>query len=866
MNDIRKTRGISFARPLTLVLASVFAMALSACGDEDKPAADTSVPDDVEDTSPDTEPDVEDTFPDVEPDIADTTPDIADTTIADTGPALPEPGTFVVGEADLPDEFVFKGVWAGELDRIVAVGNDGVVATQYPDGTWEALRRAEGADLLNGIHGADGQNLWAVGKDGAILPGTVDSFGEGKACERNEDCDNGDACTLDTCVDNVCVASSSGQPGCCGATFGPWDFEGNSLAPWTQVAAEQVGPYGWQVVARTNRAVSGTHALWFGNPDLVSYGGGLHLAATLTSANIKLPATGTATLRFNVFLDAEVDSSYDVLAIEVESAGTRTEVWHKRDLPSIPTPTFIAAEADLTAWKDRVIRLRIRFDSIDGTINDFEGPYLDDLRVETACASGAGAGSRGPTLWGVNALSRTAAFAVGRGGAIMQYNGTRWSAAIGSDVTAVWNGMTGSGDSVALVGNNGRALLSRGAGLEAVTTNTANNLHDVHTPDGATYFAVGDQGTLLHGSGLTWTLSNVGLNTSMRGVHGNNANDMYAVGNTGSIVHWDGANWTVITSPSTKNLLAVWVLADGTAIIVGQDGVVLEGTSAAGFTETTTLAEGFDLLDVWATSDAAFVLAVGTTGKAFSRVSGTWSAMTSGTSQALEAVWGTSSTDAWAVGRSGIALRWDGTTWTRTPSSVTALLSGLWGDASDRYYASGAGGSLIAWDGTAWSSVVSATTENLRAVYARDNNDVWAVGAKGTVMRFNGLGWGKAPVQGVPDADGVEQPITDELLAVWAHSSTDAWAVGENGRILRWDGARWNIVETEWKTALRGIYGLAANDIWAVGTAGHILHFNGEEWQKVDNDSIATLYAIHGDGDRQVVIVGDLGTILRLER
>jgi hypothetical protein len=863
MNDLRKTSAFKRA-----ALGGAMVLSLWACGDDDKPASDTSQPE-VEETSPDVEPEVEETSSDVEPEVEETSPEVEDTTPeveVDTGPELPQPGTFVVGEADLPDEFVFKGVWAGEANRIVAVGNDGVVATQNADGTWQTLSRAEGAELLNGIHGADGQNLWAVGKDGVILPGTVDSFGAGKACERNEECDTGDTCTLDTCVDNVCVATSTGAPGCCGTTFGPWDFEGNTLSPWTQVAAEQVGPFGWQVVARPNRAVSGTHAIWFGDPALETYGGGLHLAATLLSGNIKLPSSGTATLRFNVYLDTEVDSSYDVLAIEVESGGTRTEVWHKRDLPSIPTSTFVAAEADLTAWKDRAIRLRIRFDSIDGTINDFEGPYLDDLRVETACASGAAASTRGPTLWGIHALERDTAFAVGRGGAIMQYNGIRWSAAIGSDVSAVWNGMTGSGNSVALVGNNGRALVSLGAGLEPVATDTVNNLNDVHTPDGETFFAVGDQGTLLHGSGITWTLGSAGLTSSMRGVHGNTANDIYAVGNAGAIAHWDGSSWTPIASPTTKNLLAVWVLGSGSAIIVGQDGVVLEGTATAGFTESTTLVLGSDLLDVWATADGSYVLAVGTTGKIFSRVGGSWSAMTSGTSQALEAVWGTSDSDAWAVGRSGIALRWDGSTWTRTPSSVSSLLSGLWGDAPDRYYAAGAGGALLVWDGVAWNSVVSATTENLRAVFARDNNDVWAVGAKGTVMRFNGLGWGKAPVQGEPDSEGVEQPIGDELLAVWAHSATDAWAVGENGRILRWDGTRWNIVETDWKTALRGIYGVAENDIWAVGTAGHILHFNGEEWQKVDNDSIATLYAIHGDGAGQVVIVGDLGTVLRLER
>jgi len=875
MNVYTTARHSGASAVIALLLAAPF---VGACSDDPVAARDADAVDTEPDTADDGAPEVDveddaDADPldgDVgEPDGEDTDDTGPDTTadVDPDAPELPLPGTFVVGEADLPDEFIFKGVWAGEAGRVVAVGNDGVVATQYPDGSWDLLSRAEGADLLNGIHGADGTNLWAIGKDGIILPGTVDSFGDSKSCEQDVDCETGDACTVDTCVDNVCVAASSGASGCCGVTLGPWDFDGNLLAPWTNVAADQIGPHAWAIVERPNRAVSGTRAIWFGNPALNTYGGGEHLAGTLQSGNIRLPATGTATLRFNVFLDAETDAAFDILAIDVEVGGVRTEVWHKRNLLSIPTPTFVAAEADLTPWRDRVIRLRIRFDSVDGTINDFEGPYLDDIRVTTACTTGGTASTqRGPTLWGVHALSRAVAFAVGRSGTIMQYNGQRWSAAIGADQSAVWNAMTGLGGVVAMVGNGGKALVSRGAGLEVVTTNTTWNLNDVHTTDGDLFFAVGDRGTLLHGRGANWAATDLGIAASMRGVHGLTPDDIYAVGFAGTIVHWNGQAWTLLDPPTTKNLLSVWVQSDGNVVIVGQDGVFLEGNAASGFTELEVLAPGGELTDLWSTPTGDFMLAVGTAGRAFARTAGTWAQTTSGTSQALEAVWGTSATDAWAVGRSGIALRWDGTTWTRTPSSVTALLSGLWGDAANRYFAVGSGGALITWDGTAWSSVASATNQNLRAVFARASNEVWAVGAAGTVMRFNGLGWGAAPVQGIPDAEGVEQPITDELLAVWAASSTDAWAVGENGRMLRWDGSRWNIVESEWKTALRGIYGLAANDIWAVGTAGHILHYDGVEWQKLDNASIATLYAIHGDGLGQVIAVGDLGTVLRLER
>lgn len=781
-------------------------------------------------------------------------------------PVLTEPGTFVVGEADLPDEYVFKGVWAGEAGRIVAVGNDGIVATQGADGIWQVLARAEGAELLNAVHGSDGQHLWAVGKDGVILPGTIASFGDTGRCEVDADCADDDACTVERCEDGLCIADSTGASGCCGSTPGSWNFETGTLSPWTNVAAEQIGPWPWVVVGRPGRATSGTKSLWFGNAPLSTYGGGEHLAGVVQSPNFRLPATGTATLRFNVFLDAETDPEFDTLAVEVEVDGVRTEVWHKRDLVRVPTGTFVAAEADLTPWRGEVARVRVRFDSIDGTINDFEGPYLDDVRVETACtAGGAASSARGPTLWGVYALSPTLAFAVGKDGALLQFNGQRWTAAAGTDTTAVWNAMSGHGDTVVLVGNGGRAVISRGAGLEPIETGTTANLNGVHTLDGTQFVAVGDRGTLLTGSGATWTATDLGLSASLRDVHGARADDVYAVGYSGTIAHWNGVSFSLVESPTVQSLNGVFATEDE-VLIVGQGGRVLEGDAAQGFTEVAELAPGGELNDLWGTPDGSFVVAVGTSGKVFFRRDGAWTEQVSGTAQSLETVWGSAADDVWAVGRSGVALHWDGSTWQKVPTPVSSLLSGLWGDGRDRFFAAGAGGSLMAWNGVAWSSVAGGTTKSLRAVHGRINNEVWAVGAEGTVMRFNGLGWGTVKVEGIPDADGVEQPIPDELYGVWAASASDAWAVGANGRMLRWDGAQWNIVESEWKTSLRGVYGLASNDVWAVGTGGLILHFNGEAWEQVDNPSIATLYAIHGDGAGHVIAVGDLGTVLRLER
>ena len=615
---------------------------------------------------------VEDSVPDVAPEVADDTVadanDVEDSeapeadaaedtvdTVDPDAPVLTEPGTFVTGVADLSEEYVFKSVWAGEPGRVVAVGNDGIVATQTREGSWNVLGVGQGVELLNGVHGDDKDRLFAVGIDGAIMEGGADAL---------------------------------------------------------------------------------------------------------------------------------------------------------------------------------FTKLTIGFDE---------------------------------TLWAVHALSERNAFAVGKGGVILHFDGERWGPSTGADASAVWNGITSAGDVVVLVGNGGKALIARGAGIEPVTTGVGANLHGVHTIDGEEFFAVGDQGTLLHGRDTSWQATDLGLVVSMRDVHGQSADDVYAVGYVGAVVHWNGSSWKLLEAPTTQNLLGVWVEDDGDVTIVGQDGSVFEGDRLAGFRETEMLFPGGELVDVWGTDDGSFLVAVGAQGKIFAREEGTWSEMTSPTSQGLEAVWGTHPLDVWAVGRSGYAAHWNGVEWLRADTPVTALIAAVWGDSESHYLAAGSGGTLLSWNGSSWESVASGTANNLRAL-ASVGAEVWTSGAAGTILRFNGLGWGAAPIEGIPNAEGGEDPITEELLGIWMASAEDGWAVGDNGRILHWDGKRWNIVETEWTTALRGIYGVASNDVWAVGTAGHIIHWNGEEWEEVETETIATLYAIHGDGAEHVIVVGDLGTVLRLER
>jgi len=844
-------------RGIALALA-VTGVSLSGCPDDPTPGQDTSGADTV--TADTGEADATDTSA---PDAADTSEaDAADTQQGD-GFVPTDPGEFVLGTADLSEEHVFKGVWAGAAGMIVAVGNEGVVASRDADGDWSVIARAEGAALLNAVHGSDPEHLWAVGMNGTLLPGTVESFGESGACSSNSDCEDLDPCTIDLCNGvGACVAEPSGLSGCCGSEAARFGFETGVLSPWT--VPEASGAVTWQLSER--RSSEGGWSLYFGDvtknpPD---YDNGSQVIATAASPPITLPQTGTATLTFDVFLDSEPDASFDVLQVDIDTGTTRSKVWDKSQLVSIPTGGFAQAEADLTDWRGKTVTLRFHFDSMDGSLNSYEGAYIDNIVVDTTCqASGSANSQTGPTLWGVYALAADAAYAVGRAGAILQWDGEHWTPAQGSDLSTVWNGVTGAADGhIALVGNNGKLSVAEGGGLVDVDAGVSWNLHSVTTADGERYFAVGDQGTILSGSGAFWAVMPSPTTVSLRDVYAVSNTDVWAVGYVGTVLHYDGVAWDVVDLSATADLDAVWVSDAGLVTVAGVDGDIYQG-DAEGFVHVGAFDPGGELLDAWGTGDALFL--VGVSGRAVAYLDGEWSVQASGTSQTLQSVFGFAEDDVWAVGRAGTILHWDGAEWARVESPISAALNAVWGVSADEVYAAGSGGALVQWNGSSWMNLVTSTDVNLRAAFGLARNDVWAVGAGGVIMHFGGLGWARSPVEKIETEDG-EEEIVDELHAVWAAARDDAWAVGADGRILHWDGQLWTRVETELGITLRGIYGLAANDIWAVGNAGHIIHYNGAQWEPMESGSVATLHAIHGDGVGHVVAVGALGTVLTLQR
>jgi hypothetical protein len=118
----------------------------------------------------------------------------------------------------------------------------------------------------------------------------------------------------------------------------------------------------------------------------------------------------------------------------------------------------------------------------------------------------------------------------------------------------------------------------------------------------------------------------------------------------------------------------------------------------------------------------------------------TFNAMTSGTTDTLFAIWGTSTTQVWAVGQAGTIVANSGTaTWTAQASGTTNDLRWLWGEPAPAgytgdAYAVGDNGTILHYNGTQWTPMWSGLTSTLRTVYGTSATNVYIGGDNGVAL------------------------------------------------------------------------------------------------------------------------------------
>lgn len=250
------------------------------------------------------------------------------------------------------------------------------------------------------------------------------------------------------------------------------------------------------------------------------------------------------------------------------------------------------------------------------------------------------------------------------------------------------------------------------------------------------------------------------------------------------------------------------------------------------------------------------------------------------TTNFLQGISGTSSSDVWAVGYARIngvtaatTHHFDGSAWTAVPNPGTSgALYGVSAIAPDDVWAVGAEGSfapqgqlVLHWDGSTWTKVPFA----IEGCPAYDYlYDVAADGRRPLVIGRCRVEEG--PLQALAASYRNGQWVRENVRGLDAETASfaavawvgrQAWLGGSDSttnpasaltaRLRKGD---WRVKATPGPGAVYGIDGAAPKDVWAVGIKGSFgrlsLHWDGQGWTDVDAGDYSWLesVAITGSG------------------
>ncbi len=381
------------------------------------------------------------------------------------------------------------------------------------------------------------------------------------------------------------------------------------------------------------------------------------------------------------------------------------------------------------------------------------------------------------------------------------------------------------------------------------------------------------------------------LGNRLRRVISPGAGEIWAVGDAGTVLRRNNGSFALMPTGSERNLNAIWGNSSD-HYVVGDAATVLHYQGAAYAAEPSV---GGNLLDVFAGAGIPF--AVGSAGTVVRRTgTGTWMADSSGTTQDLWGLWGSSLSTLTAVGAAGTVTRYPGTGTAWTSSTEAAYASytfrgltgsgttlwgidsyggisrnagtwtesrrntndNLWGIAvvSGTPYVAGGNpggtGTVLRFDGAAWQrDVTGAGAPNtFFGIAGSAANDVWAVGDAGTIWQYNGTNW-------QPRSSG----LTATFNSIVALDTQNVWAVGNGGSVLRYNGTYFSPQNIGATGSLQAIWASGPSDVWAVGSGGQAWRYNGTTWTATDSKTTASLNGVFGLGPNQIWAVGDSGII-----
>lgn len=819
----------------------------------------------------------------------DTTPDSeegGDDADAGGEDAAVDPTEIVPGEwvQVLPDAFedenVLKGIWMSGFDEGHVIGASGIAANFAGD-EFEVLAQSDDLPNLNGIWGFSSDDIWAVGITGTLLHYDGEDWSQPGGCVTDGNCDDGDNCTLNTCLpDGTCQNEAvAAGPGCCGTGSWSADFDSGGLEinGWAIDSIYGASDVTWQVFSNPGgngvpRYTSGTAALYFGNATSCvgalcpNYdNAGQPVGATATSPEFTVPQGASVSLNFDAWIDKEAGAGFDVFSVNVVLGGAAIPLW----TAPLTHANFQPYSIDMSAWAGQTIQLQFSFDSVDGFGNLQEGVYVDTVELVATCGViPESTGNAFPTFFDVWGPAPDDVYAVGLNGAAAHYDGQTWSEVEFGDADA-WPLLSifGIGDTLLTTGEAGFALSElNGGGLNVENTGSVENLNAMWAALESEVFAVGNGGTILRREGGAWTVEPAGSTADLNGVWGAGAFAVIAAGANGTILRREEGTWLEEVAPTGENYTGVWAQGSANIWITGDGGSIV-GWDGAAYTISYSTAtplqaiHGIAADNIWAVGDEGDVV----------RYDGTdWSLEPTAPADVNWIdVWAADSSNVFVAGDDGSIWRTNGAEWTEMTQPYSPVpVTDMWGSGPSDMYASGPN-FVLYYDGNedntweVYANIVTPVT--WRGACGTGPDNVILVGAGATVARWDGQSWGAIPVQPDQSEAGDLIPIVDQLYGCWATAEDELWAVGENGMVLEFADGRLRNTNNQTPISLRSVFALDSDLIIASGIEGVILYSRGigSPWLPFFSGSVAGLFDIHGTTLDDITIVGDLGTILR---
>ena len=580
--------------------------------------------------------------------------------------------------------------------------------------------------------------------------------------------------------------------------------------------------------------------------------------------------------------------------------------------------------------------------TLSGIIKDLAGnamgtDYTWSFTTKASESGGGGGGGGGggctcswhkeipkPTFETINDVwvDSSYAVAVGDNGTILVFNGSQWipvNSGTANHLNAIWQ--NGSGNYY-IAGCSGTVLTMTSTPPFSVSTMTGAPVVDlwgIYGNSGTEFFIVGAGGTIRRYDIITpgWTIHDIASGPDFLDIWCDTS-DAVVVGTSGSIYRsaYSAPNWGAFTPESKPatitdtltsisgsmyndlNIVGYVNSTSGKATYVYKDG--------SGYNDySSSTGTSHDLKGVWLDQLTGAVFAVGSGGimmKNATPPSGSWTPITSGTSNELRCIMGSASNNIFTAGYNGTVLRFDGTAWSASPGT-TLNLNAVWADSSTgRAIAVGNSGAALEYSSGAWKCMnMGTSSENFIGVWGSSISNVLAVSGStaAPIYKFNGTSWSPSGfvaagltaydiwgrsgseiyVVGYTGTDtqvyvyngSIWTKVGGDITGfngtgIWGPSSgSDIYICGTSSgtdRIYKYFGGAWTAVCNDISISPIDLWGTSSSDIWSVGWAGDAIHGGGSSWGSVTSISSANMRGVWGESSGKFFSVGDSGTIV----